>query len=349
MRGGASRSRSSVSLRMGRKNLGSYALRTLLLCLFLYSTCTLCLDLNTTSRQTQEQVVRTDKEVKESSELERTLSHVNERREGAWNSEASSARRQLQCSGYWGTYGACKNGKKCRTYQATVQLNMNYFTSYTPFTLDFSGLNLGSWNWYGRRNLLCTATGTEQCTTTGCAQPVNCVGAWGEYGACNGVEKCKFYIHSKDAKNGGASCPYSNFHKECEKCADEVNCSGVWTPFSACKAGKKCRKFKITQYESGGGKPCFPAVYDPDYKDCTTSGCSQPVDCVGAWGAYGSCKKGQKCRHYKISTAAANGGAGCPYANLQEDCTKTGCAQPVDCAGALFLSHVNHFIHFEPF
>ena len=51
------------------------------------------------------------------------------------------------------------------------------------------------------------------------------------------------------------------------------------------------------------------------------------VDCVGSWGAYGSCTNGEKSRIYGITTPASNGGTECDYADLQSSSTS--------CSGAI--------------
>ena len=99
----------------------------------------------------------------------------------------------------------------------------------------------------------------------------------------------------------------------------------------------RCRYYKYTKSAAHNGYGC---PYANNYKQCTTSGCSQPVDCAGYWGGYGSCyhqssnHKNYRCRYYKYSKSAAHNGYGCPYSNNYKQCTQSGCAQPVDCAGS---------------
>ena len=301
--------------------------------------------------------------------------------------EVERSGRQLQCSGYWGSYGSCKNGKRCRLYTSTYVAPKPYvapawkapaslstsgsyslpttysYGGYSGFGGGYSGWNdYSSFNWksYAKRrslqessvdyaklrnqeaeasgrSLLCTATGESQCTTSGCPQPKNCAGYWTSYGSCSGGQKCRHYVHTTSAANGGAGCPYSNWHAQCTTsgCPQATNCAGYWTSFGSCGGGKKCRHYVHTTSAANGRAAC---PYSNWHKDCTQSGCPQPVNCAGYWSSYGGCHKSgsqnRKCRKYIYTTHPSNGGAGCGYSNGQNSCTTSGCTQPVDCAGA---------------
>ena len=87
-----------------------------------------------------------------------------------------------------------------------------------------------------------------------------------------------------------------------------------------------------------GARTGYGCPYSHNYKQCITSGCSQPVDCAGAWGLYGQCTKmgtqNKRCRTYKITKYAAHNGYGCPHTNNYELCTTSGCSQQVSCQGS---------------
>jgi len=65
---------------------------------------------------------------------------------------------------------------------------------------------------------------------------------------------------------------------------------------------------------------------------CEFKACVAPTNCVGTFGAYGACSKtcgaGTQTASYKISTAAANGGAACAAADTatrSRACTVKAC------------------------
>ena len=278
--------------------------------------------------------------------------------------------RNLLCTGYWSGYGDCSGGQRCRTYTSTYVApykapayvapfidiwSSSYWSSNTfNFGYRYSGWNSFSWNQplqinppkkrrslqeagHDRRSLLCTATGEEQCTTSGCAQPVDCAGYWTGYGDCSGGQKCKYYVHSTSAANGGADCPYGNYHADCKSggCPTPTNCVGSWGGYGSCSGGQKCRYYVHSTSAANGGQSC---PYSNYHADCKSSDCPQPVNCQGYWTGYGGCHKhgssNRKCRNYKYSTHPQNGGSGCPYSNNYQDCTQSGCSQPVDCIGS---------------
>ncbi|WZN58774.1 ricin B-type lectin domain-containing protein [Chloropicon roscoffensis] len=238
----------------------------------------------------------------------------------------------VDCVGAWDKYNDCfydkdaHKNKKCRTYKVSVAAENNGYAC--PY-----------------------ANQLEQCTNEGCAQPVDCVGAWATYGEClykdddHENERCRVYAVSQVAMNNGYACPYEDKHKHCTKsgCGQPVDCEGAWGSYSACKhvaAGHKndkCRTYAVNTKAELGGKDC---PHKDGLVECTTTNCTQPVDCVGDWGAYSACfhdvqdHKNRRCRVYAITTNVAHNGYGCPYANAYKQCTTEGCAQPVDCLGA---------------
>ena len=298
----------------------------------------------------------------------------------------SGCPKAVACQGYWTGYGGChKSGssnQRCKTYRYTVHPQnggAGCGASNGQSSCTTSGCSqpvdcLGQWGSYGgchksgSSNQRCRkytytrnaahngagcpySNGANSCTTSGCSQPVNCVGNWGSYGSCHYVssghknQRCRKYTYSTHAAHNGAGCPYSNNYKQCTTsgCSQPVDCAGSWGSYGSCyhqssnHKNYRCRYYKYSKSAAHNGYGC---PYSNNYKQCTTSGCSQPVDCAGSWTSYGSCKyvssghKNERCRTYKYSKYAAHNGYTCPFSNNYVSCTKSGCSQPVDCAGS---------------
>ena len=239
--------------------------------------------------------------------------------------------QKKDCVGGFSGFGPCKYdsaahaNKQCKTYMITQQATFG--GQGCPYSEGF-----------------------QVCTTAGCLQTVDCVGHWNSYGPCSpsgGTSmRCRTYVVETQAANGGQGCPYGAGALQCTPsgCAQPVDCEGYWMGFGSCSNGKKCRRYKVTKPESNGGQDC-PAAHNQE--ECITSGCPQPVNCVGAWGPFHPCKKNpatnknEKCREYEITTFAANGGAQCPHHNGKVECSDS-CAQPVDCHGVWNYSPCNY-------
>ena len=243
----------------------------------------------------------------------------------------SGCPQSVDCEGEFGAYGPCKynkdehKNKRCRLYKVTVE------TLFEGKACPYANQH-------------------NQCTTGGCAQPVDCVGAWGAYDACHYEEadheneRCRIYSISQPAKHNGFGCPHEDKLKHCTKngCGQPVDCEGEWTNYGSCNhvaadhKNERCRTFLVSTKADLGGKLC---PFKDGLVECEQESCEQPVDCVGDWGAYGTCfhdsndHKNRRCRVYTVTTNVAHNGYGCPYKNTYKQCTTEGCAQPVDCLG----------------
>ena len=119
-------------------------------------------------------------------------------------------------------------------------------------------------------------------------------------------------------------------YKSCTKagCGQPVDCEHEWGAYGSCsyyattQDNKRCRVFNITTVPDNNGEQC---PHNQGYTECTTEGCAQPVDCVGAWQDYEACmhEEGEgvnlRCRIYKVETEAKHGGAECPVMDGLKD------------------------------
>ena len=301
----------------------------------------------------------------------------------------SGCGQPVDCEGEWGLYGACSrvasthNNERCRTYQVTTKSDLSgkqcphkegeleCTTSMCSQPVDC----VGGWGAYGtcfhdenvHKNRRCRkyAVSTvaahngygcpyqnlfKQCTTEGCAQPVDCLGDWEEYGACahdqseHQNKRCRTYAVSQPASNNGYACPYAESYLQCtvSGCSQPVDCVGSWDEYSFCNyvaddhSNKKCRKYQVILKNAHNGYAC---PYSDKFEQCTNDGCAQPVDCVGTWDQYDACHyvgeghENERCRIYKVSQPALNSGYACPHEDKLQQCTQSGCGQPVDCEG----------------
>ena len=102
--------------------------------------------------------------------------------------------------------------------------------------------------------------------------------------------------------------------------------------------GAQTRTFSISQVAINGGSDCLTQIGAIEEQSCNTDAC--PVDCVGAWSAFGacsvSCGGGTQEQTYSVSTPAANSGSACPAADgavLERACDTNPCDVVVDCVG----------------
>jgi len=114
--------------------------------------------------------------------------------------------------------------------------------------------------------------------------------------------------------SGGITCTrVGNNTLKIELAANPVNCVGSLSP---CYGGSQY--YTVTTPASGGGAPC-------PYANGERVNCSQPVNCVGSWGA---CSRtcGGGTQTYTISRQASGGGASCPYQTGQtQSCNTQAC------------------------
>ena len=225
--------------------------------------------------------------------------------------------QRVDCSGAWVD---CEliNGQNCKTYRIKEEASQG-----------------GELCPYG--------DGEKDCNS--CSQPVDCVGSWGGYGACSANKTCRKYTITQSSAYGGTACPFASDAEQCTDCvspAPPVDCIGGWGAYGNCefntegKNNQRCRTYKITTLAAVGGTKC---PYADGEQECLTEGCSQPVDCVGSWGAYGAClyrdsaHTNVRCRTYSHSRSAISNGVECPFPDSRTECTAVGCEQPIDCIG----------------
>jgi hypothetical protein len=243
----------------------------------------------------------------------------------------------VDCVGEWGAYDACNyvedshQNQQCRSYEVLTEV-------------DADGMECP----YG--------DGEVECITDGCSQPMDCVGEWQAYGSCvyddaDGKNKrCRTYSITSTPAYNGYECPYDESFGECDvsDCAQPNppagdNCVGEWGAYGNCYYNEgshknvRCRVYGIsTDGTQNGGNGC---PYPPSYEECTTAGCSQPVDCVGVWLPYELCaydetdRQNQRCRRYRVTRASAYNGFECPQVQNAQQCAISNCAQPIACIG----------------
>jgi len=183
---------------------------------------------------------------------------------------------------------------------------------------------------------------TQDCNSDGC--PVDCVGSWGAWPACDcrTATQTRTFTIRTEAGFGGAPCNHTNGEKETQDCVvqscNPVDCVGAWTPFGVCDCDTNfhSRTFIVTQVLANGGQDCEFAPEQVDTQECIPTVC--PVDCKGAWTIFPACdcSTNTRSRVYKINTQALNGGNECPTFdgdNQTEDCTPLSC-DPINCEGS---------------
>jgi hypothetical protein len=117
--------------------------------------------------------------------------------------------------------------------------------------------------------------------------------------------------------------PLYGIVKSCYLCPSSavINCVGDFNASGACSAscggGTQIQTYRITTPAANGGTACPYANGFTQSQACNTERC--PVDCQGAWSAFGSCSLpcggGTQSKNFTISTPAAYGGKACPYPN----------------------------------
>ena len=136
-------------------------------------------------------------------------------------------------------------------------------------------------------------------TCKGPPAPVNCEGTWGPndgWGPCIGScgtqpSQIRTYTVTKEAANGGTSCPYTNGEVETRNCGSivtcPVDCEGRWIDTvcpTACGVGesKVSKTLYTTKYPQGTGKAC-PAPDDPEGQKTCPATAPCPSNCAGSW------------------------------------------------------------------
>jgi hypothetical protein len=235
----------------------------------------------------------------------------------------------VDCVAAWSPYGncsaACGGGVAVSTY-----------------TIASSALNFG---------VGCPfrdgATVFRSCNTQPCAEG-DCVGAWGDFGACNatcggGVRTRTYSVVSPAAAaTGGAACSARHgtvLAQQCNVHACPVPCVAQWSGWSDCSGpcdvGTQSRRYTVAVAAAYGGTPCEAANNSLVSRICA---CPPVIACVGAYGAYGTCSAtcgaGTRTRVFQVATPAANGGAACPVADGFVETSP--CPDLAPCPGALF-------------
>lgn len=219
----------------------------------------------------------------------------------------------IDCAGSWPEWGecpsACGGGTQTREYAVT-----------TP--ADHGGK-------------ACPAAQSQKCNEQPC--PVDCAGAWGDYGACSkpcgtGQQSRSFSVTTQ-AAHGGDACPaVLREEQPCNTNGCPVNCAGSFGAWGSCSeqcgGGSQSRSYDATTPAAFGGTAC-PA--SPESQDCNTHECA--VHCEGSWGAWSACSKvcggGTQTRNYATTTASAHGGQQCPVSPATRPCNAQAC--PIDC------------------
>jgi hypothetical protein len=133
---------------------------------------------------------------------------------------------------------------------------------------------------------------TRACNIQNC--PVNCIGEWGNYGACDkscggGLQYRQYKVTQNEAY-GGTTCPFSNSFIQSQACNNQacpVNCQGYWTEWSECSGctGTQSRTYIVTQNAQNGGISCEATAGKIETRTCV-----KDCNCIlGNWGAWSSC------------------------------------------------------------
>jgi hypothetical protein len=176
---------------------------------------------------------------------------------------------------------------------------------------------------------------------------VNCEGSWGAWGSCSvtcgGGTQSSTYTVTLAASNGGTTCPTANGATRTQSCNTQgcpADCVGSWGAWGSCSAscggGTQSSAYTVTVAAANSGAACEATNGATRSQSCNTQAC--PVDCVGSWGAWGSCSAscvgGMQTSAYTVTVAAANRGAACEATNgatRTQQCNTQAC--PVDCVG----------------
>jgi hypothetical protein len=179
------------------------------------------------------------------------------------------------------------------------------------------------------------------------ADPMDCVGSWGEWGTCSAScgdgTAIRYFFVEQEEYSGGVPCDYKDFEEQSGDCQTGVlvngeifcpiNCEGTWEDWTdctvTCGGGEQSRLFEVTQMSDYGGYTCED-IYQTEssvvevgdqwteVSSCSDSYC--PSDCDGAWSDWTECpvtcgsesSTFDSYRTYEIFTPARLGGDECP-------------------------------------
>ena len=171
--------------------------------------------------------------------------------------------------------------------------------------------------------------------------PVDCSGAWGEWGGCslpcgNGTQT-RTYVVLREAQHGGEDCPEQDTSQSqacnIDPCAppppQPLDCLGSWSEYGECSHtcgpdGLQQRSFSISQLASNGGLACAHEAGEVESQSCNTN-VQCAIDCEGEWPDFGQCSEvcgpGTRTRQFQVTAPAQYGGA-CPEEGTtqSEDC-----------------------------
>ena len=167
-----------------------------------------------------------------------------------------------------------------------------------------------------------------------------------------GGTQARSYAISQPAQHGGGACLEVHGARQWQACNEMscdavVHCAGGWGAWSGCSAlcggGTRSQAYSVSTEARNGGRDCAAAAGDTRVQPCNTEPC--PVNCEGAWGAWGQCDRpcggGEQSRSYSVTTASAHGGIPCVAEQWQtRSCNTADCGAPSVSATASGLSSV---------
>ena len=111
-----------------------------------------------------------------------------------------------------------------------------------------------------------------------CPLDVDCEGSWGNFGACEGQQRCRTFTVTAPSSATGNACPNTDGEEECDSEGCDVDCEGSWGNFGACEASpgggqQRCRTFTVTIPGSGTGNACPNTDGE---EECDSEGCAPP-------------------------------------------------------------------------
>ena len=132
---------------------------------------------------------------------------------------------------------------------------------------------------------------------------------------------------------------------DCSECP--IDCEEAWADYgdcsTTCGTGTKTRTWTVSVDAQYGGTNCTNEAGASDTAACATDDfvvADCPVDCVGAWGSWGTCTRtcgrlGMRTRTFAVSVDVAAGGVECDNADEDEEVEEcnTDSVCPIDCEG----------------